>query len=335
MQPRNKKKQQGTKRNQSVSAVKPGLHARNKFGARYDFNQLTKANPGLKPFVLKTVAGTDSIDFKNPQGVRELNKAILAATYGVRNWVFPEGYLCAPIPGRADYIHHLADLMAGSNDGYVPKGNLIKGLDIGVGATCIYPIIGFFEYGWTFVGTDIDHIALDSCAQILKSNPELAKAVVCRYQPFLDGTVEGAIKPNEYYDFTMSNPPFHKSADEAEEGTARKWKNLGEPPTDQPVLNFGGKDNELNYPGGEIAFIRKMIMQSEDVSKQCFWFTTLVSQKDNLAPLIRAVQRAHCTEFKVIEMAQGQKVSRILAWTFLNDEEREKWRQKRWLRDTE
>jgi 23S rRNA (adenine1618-N6)-methyltransferase len=35
-------------------------------------------------------------------------------------------------------------------------------------------------------------------------------------------------------------------------------------------------------------------------------------------------------EYRIIVMGQGNKVSRILAWTFLNTDEQSKWAQSRW-----
>src|SRR5690606_24715537 len=114
-----------------------------------------------------------SIDFFNPQAVKALNKALLFYYYDIVYWDIPENYLCPPIPGRADYIHYIADLLADNNKGIVPTGSEIKCLDIGVGANCIYPIIGVKEYGWSFIGADIDALAIKSAKKIIASNPSL------------------------------------------------------------------------------------------------------------------------------------------------------------------
>ena len=117
------------------------LHPRNLHNNRYDFEALIKTNPNLQEFVKPNKYGDLSIDFANPQAVITLNKALLSHFYGIKNYTIPEGYLCPPIPGRADYIHHIADLLAISNNGVIPKGNTIKGLDVGIGANGIYAII--------------------------------------------------------------------------------------------------------------------------------------------------------------------------------------------------
>ena len=85
------------------------------------------------------------------------------------NWEIPKGYLCPPIPGRADYIHHISDLLASSNNGIIPKDK-VRGLDVGVGANCIYPIIGSSIYDWNFVGSDIEIESINSVENIINSN---------------------------------------------------------------------------------------------------------------------------------------------------------------------
>ncbi len=130
-----------------MSAQKPGLHPRNRHNGRYDLATLCQVTPELTQFLTLTPGGEQSVDFANPQAVKALNKALLAHFYAVKNWDIPDGFLCPPVPGRADYIHHLADLL-GETSGTIPANASI--LDIGVGANCIYPLIGVHEYGWRF-----------------------------------------------------------------------------------------------------------------------------------------------------------------------------------------
>jgi 23S rRNA (adenine1618-N6)-methyltransferase len=54
---------------------------------------------------------------------------------------YPANYLCPPIPAVADYLHYLADLLADGSGG-VPRGIKVRALDVGVGANCIYPLLG-------------------------------------------------------------------------------------------------------------------------------------------------------------------------------------------------
>lgn len=303
------------------------MHARNKHRLGYDFKALIKAVPQLRPFVTVNQYDNQTINFANPEAVKMLNRALLKLHYNIDYWDIPEGYLCPPIPGRADYIHYVADLLAASNEGVVRKGKKVKVLDIGVGANCVYPIIGHQEYGWSFVGTDIDEEAIVSAQNIIDHNKQLKNAIELRLQKHRADIFVFAIKPGERFDLTICNPPFHASIKEAAEGSRRKWDNLGLKSGNEkaPVLNFGGQNAELWYPGGEAAFLKQMATQSTRFAKQCLWFTTLVSKKENLRILYNALQKASATEVQTINMSQGQKASRIMAWTFLSPEERTQW----------
>ena len=257
--------------------------------------------------------GDESIDFANPAAVKMLNKALLKQHYAIEYWDIPENYLCPPIPGRADYIHYLADLLAADHDGTIPTGKSIKVLDIGVGANCVYPIIGHQEYGWTFVGSDVDKKAVESAKNIAAANPNLKDAVSIRLQNDASRVFLGVVKPGEKFDITMCNPPFHASAEEAAAGSQRKLHNLGK---QKKVLNFGGQQVELWCKGGEVGLIETMIQESVEIADQVKWFTTLVSKSANLEAVNHFLRRAGALKVKTVEMAQGQKVSRFVAWSF-------------------
>ena len=304
------------------------LHPRNFHNSRYDFDALIKSQSSLKEFVKPNKYGDLSIDFANADAVIALNKALLSHFYGVKNWEIPKGYLCPPIPGRADYIHHIADLLASTNGGEIPKGNKIKGLDIGVGANCIYPIIGVSVYGWQFLGSDIEKASIESVENIINSNEILKENIKVLQQENPKNIFKGIISSEDKFDFTLCNPPFHKSLDEALAGNKRKIQNLTKQKNTKSALNFGGKNNELWCEGGEIAFIKNMIKESSEFSKNCLWFTTLVSKKENLPFIYKSLKDIKALEVKTIEMSHGQKISRIVAWSFLDKKEQKEWNKK-------
>lgn len=291
---------------------KPGLHPRNRHRERYDIPALVAACPELAPFLRPNPLGEPTIDFSDPAAVRTLNRALLASAYGIRGWDLPGGFLCPPVPGRADYLHHLADLLA--KDGVPPRGPGVRILDVGVGANAIYPLVGHREYGWTFLGTDIDPAALASARAILAANPGLEDAIELRLQKDPGRILAGVVLPGETFEACMCNPPFHGSPAEAREGTQRKWRNLGRPAA--PVLNFGGQGAELWCEGGEVAFVGRMVEESAARPDCCRWFTSLLSKSASLAPVQAALRRAGARRVRVLEMSQGQKRSRIVAWGF-------------------
>ncbi|TSA57318.1 MAG: 23S rRNA (adenine(1618)-N(6))-methyltransferase RlmF [Methylophilaceae bacterium] len=299
------------------------LHPRNKHRGRYNFAQLILTSPPLGSYVFLNDYNDSSIDFANPKAVKALNCALLKHFYNIAEWDIPSQYLCPPIPGRADYVHHLADLLASDTKPTLSKK--IRVLDIGVGANAIYPLIGFREYGWQFVGADVDLIALKNAQTILEANPGLASAIELRLQTSSSSIFSGIVKDNEHFDLTMCNPPFHASLAEAKEGTQRKWQNLGK--AKPATLNFGGQGAELFCEGGEIAFISRMIVESATIGSQFFWFSSLVSKASNLPEVYKALKTNGARQVKTINMAQGQKQSRFVAWTFLTPEQQKNWRK--------
>lgn len=306
---------------------KSRLHPRNKNKTRYNFEKLQANCAALKPFVRLNAYDDLSIDFADPDAVKALNQAILKYHYRIDFWEIPTDFLSPPIPGRADYIHYAADLLATTNFGKIPRGEKIKCLDLGVGANCIYPLIGVTEYGWSFIGSDIDQKAIASARQIIANNSNLKGKVDCRIQENAKDFFYGILKKDELVDITICNPPFHSSAKDAAKGTTRKLKNLNQK---KGVLNFGGKSNELWYDGGEKRFVGNMIRESKKFAENSFWFTSLVSKQANLKSFYNILDEVGAVRVETISMGQGNKTSRILAWTFLPKEEQKLWKSERW-----
>lgn len=309
-----------------ITAEKTTLHPRNIHRFSYDFKKLINGFPELEPFVFINEHKIESIDFSNPDAVKALNKALLICNYNIKYWDIPKNYLCPPIPGRADYIHYIADLLSDSNNGIIPEGETVTGLDIGIGANCIYPILGNHVYNWNFVGTDIDENALQNCKKIISGNPKLIDAISLQLQTEPRFIFKNIILPEDKFAFTICNPPFHASQEEATKASVRKINNLENTSTTKPVLNFGGQNAELWCSGGEIGFITQMIYESVKYPLNCFWFTTLVSKKDNLKSIYKTLNKVGAVTIKTIEMAQGQKTSRIVAWTFLSEQQQKDWK---------
>lgn len=315
--------------------VKKGaLHVRNPHRQGYDFDQLVSQLPSLKVYLKVTPKGDFSIDFADPKAVKCLNQALLKHYYQVDFWDIPEGYLCPAIPGRADYIHYAADLLARLNGGKIPTGKKVQVLDVGTGANCVYPIIGSQSYGWSFVGSDINPVSIQCAEQLIRSNHNLSGKIRCRQQPEHHAIFHQIIHAGECFDLTLCNPPFHRSEADANAGTARKLRNLGLSDTERsakkPALNFGGQQAELWCEGGELAFLKRMIKESADFSAQCLWFSSLVSKKDNLPGVYQALKLVKAKQVQTIDMAQGQKTSRIVVWSFMTEQQQQQWRQFRW-----
>lgn len=302
--------------------MKSELHSRNKHNNGYDFDVLKKHNPDLKKHLVKKPDGALTVNFNDANAVKELNKSLLYAYYNMEYWDLPSGYLCPPVPGRVDYIHHIADLIFDNHP--TLKTTKIKGLDIGVGANMIYPILGQAEYNWRFVGAEINTDSIRWAKTILEKNPHLANNIKIRKQKNKSNVLSGLIKAQERFDFTICNPPFHSSEEEAIKSNETKAKKLGI----KAELNFGGVHSELWCKGGEVEFVKIYIEESEKFQHKVLWFTCLVSKKASLELLVPKIERnKHIKQFKIVEMAQGQKKSRFLAWSFLTNKQIAQWKR--------
>lgn len=292
---------------------KTSLHPRNKHRERYDFLKLVNLHSDLEKFIIQTEYNTESIDFFNPKAVIALNTALLKFYYGLNYWEFPANYLCPAIPGRVDYIHYLADLLREKSN-----ANIVRCLDIGTGANCIYPILGNLEYGWNFVASDIDKNAIKSAQNILDKNKNLTinSSIELRLQLNKSAIFAGIIQKNEYFNCSMCNPPFHESAEKATSVSERKVKNLKKTDIKNITLNFGGRANELWCEGGERQFLINMITESALFANNVGWFTTLVSKQQNVLPAIELMKKKDVKEYRTVPMMQGNKISRFIAWRY-------------------
>jgi len=298
------------------------LHPNNVHNHGYDFAALIQSYPALEPYLKPNKYGNDSIDFSKSTAVKALNSALLKHHYQIDAWDIPDGFLCPPIPGRVDYIHTVADLLKGSS----AKNKQTKLLDIGTGANGIYALLACQVYGWHCTATDVNPLALENVANVVENNPELKGELVLRLQQDKSHIFEGVIQAGDSFDVSVCNPPFHSSLAGALSSNQKKRDNLArnrnqrvthKTRQDSKGLNFGGLGAELWCDGGERAFLRTMINESQYYAQQCRWFTTLVSRTEYLKIAQALLSELKVTEVRELEMHQGNKITRILAWTFM------------------
>lgn len=294
------------------------MHQNNPHKDPYNFELLLQVHTSLEAFVFTNKYKARTIDFANPQAVFHLNKALLLHHYKLDDYELPPGYLCPGVPGRADYLCYVESLLAAhqktNNDSV-----RYKALDIGVGANCIYPIIGAQLFNWQMVGADINSDAIASAKAIVGATKALKNKIEIRQQPNNAHIFMDIIKEDEYFDITICNPPFHTSELEATKGTLRKLANIskdnGYVSRKELIQNFGGKANELWCNGGEALFIKRMIKQSVTYKSKVGIFTTLVSNKAHLNKLYKQLEKAKANH-TTVAMPIGNKTSRMLAWSF-------------------
>lgn len=287
----------------------------------YNFEVLIETYPKLQPFVFKNTYGNLTIDFSEAKAVRVLNSAILKADYGINYWQFDDNNLTPPIPSRVAYIHILNDLLQTCN-----LNKNVQVLDIGTGANCIYPLLGQSVYNWQFVGTDVNKNSIKQAKQIIAKN-HLEDKISIRLQNNPNQIFQGVLAKTDIFALTMCNPPFYKDEVEANSATLKKLKGLNNE-TNSISRNFSGISNELWYKGGEKAFLHNYLYESSLFKNQCFWYTTLVSNKENVKSMYVSLNKLGATTIKTLPIKIGQKKSRVVAWTFLNEDQQKQWKIK-------
>lgn len=282
------------------------MHPDNPFEKEYNFNGLIQSHPKLSEFIIVGKSDRKSIDFGDSKAIIALNTALLKRTFDV-NWELKPGHLCPALPGRLDYLIHVKDLLD------APSKKPITMLDIGTGASLIYPLLATAAFDWNCTASEVDIDSIEFAKKLLLLNPNL-KTTTLRNQRFKSKIFHHVMEENDYFDLVVCNPPFYKTQSEAEQRNIRKNKNLHN--NESISHNFGGHSNELWYKGGEEAFIKTMASESASYGSQVGWFTCLISNSEHVKILKRYVRKANPTELRVVEMEQGNKKSRFIAWTF-------------------
>lgn len=259
----------------------------------------------MQPFLIHNKQGRLSVNFYEPQAVKVFNRVLLKKCYQIQYWDFPDQFLCPPVPGRADYLHSVQWLPD------FPADLPIRCLDIGVGANCIYPLIGHQAYGWQFTGVDSNEAAVVSARNIVARN-KLETKIDIRHQSNSQQLLSGIIQETDWFDLTVCNPPYFASEAEAIAAATRRLKHKD---TQQTESRFSGVADELWYAGGELSFISKLIEESVLFSDQCGWFTVLVSKGGNLEQIQRLLETVQA-ETRVIPVQRGNKIRRVIAWKF-------------------
>ena len=128
----------------------------------------------------------------------------------------------------------------------------------------------------------------------------------------------GVIQPDEYFDLTVCNPPFHATAADARSSNMRRVRNMVDQADldERRALSFGGNGSELWCNGGERLFLKKMVFESGDFARQVGWFSSLVSKVENVKQVKKWLRKVGAAEVKEIGMAHGNKKARVVAWRF-------------------
>uniref|UniRef100_A0A8C1SIA0 U6 small nuclear RNA (adenine-(43)-N(6))-methyltransferase n=1 Tax=Cyprinus carpio TaxID=7962 RepID=A0A8C1SIA0_CYPCA len=252
-------------------ALNKSMHPRNRYKDKSpDFVYLASKYPEFQKHVQTTLTGRVTLNFKDPEAVRALTCTLLKEDFGLTIEI-PLERLIPTVPLRLNYIHWVEDLTGG-------QGNPRRGIDIGTGASCIYPLLGATMNGWFFLATEVDDICFNYAKKNVEQNhlAELIRVVKVPQKTLLmDALKEQSI----VYNFCMCNPPFFANQLEAKGVNSR---NSRRPPPSS--INTGGV-TEIMGEGGELEFVKRIIHDSLQLKKRLRWYSCMLGKKCSLAPL--------------------------------------------------
>ncbi|CAI5708430.1 unnamed protein product [Hyaloperonospora brassicae] len=253
-----------------------------------------------------------SLAWDDPFAVRELTKTLLLHDFGL-HWEIPINRLCPPLPNRLNYLHWIEDLLSQADwskfvgNEQDPKAiamdkETVCGIDVGTGASCIYALLGATMNKWKFIATEIDAESF-ACAKENVSRNHLEALISVKRthtNKLLAEPLEDEPLKHKFH-FVMCNPPFFDNMDEADTN---------------PESSCMGSPNEMVFPGGEVAFIGQMIVESKDLQNRVLWFTSMVGRKASLRKLLALLREMKVRSTRTTEFFQGRTKRWGVAWTF-------------------
>jgi 23S rRNA A1618 N6-methylase RlmF len=236
----------------------------------------------------------NKIDFTDAEASKELTRIILKNDFNLE-WDMPLNHLIPPVMNRVNYIYWINDLIK-----IKCFNENIKGIDIGVGASCIYPLLGTSIYGWKFLGTEIDKESVNFSNENIKRN-KLENEISIIYNDNNTLILNGIIPKDEIFDFCMCNPPFFSNELESERNN--------------PKTICTGNKNELMTEGGELQFISQIITDSLLLKNQICWFTSMIGKKETLKSLKLKLNDLNINYY-ITEFINGNITRWGIAWSF-------------------
>ncbi|XP_054649945.1 RNA N6-adenosine-methyltransferase mettl16 [Dunckerocampus dactyliophorus] len=287
-------------------SLNKSMHPRNRYKDKPpDFAYLASKYPEFQQHVNTSLSGRAVVNFKEPEAVRALTCTLLKEDFGLTIEI-PLERLIPTVPLRLNYIHWVEDLIDGQKQ---PR----RGIDIGTGASCIYPLLGATMNGWYFLATEVDDICFDYATRNVEQNrlSDLVKVVKVPQKTLLMDALKE--ETEIVYDFCMCNPPFFANQLEAKGVNSR---NARRPPPSS--VNTGGV-TEIMAEGGELEFVKRIIHDSLQLKKRLRWYSCMLGKKCSLAPLKEELRKQGVPKVTHTEFCQGRTMRWALAWSFYDD----------------
>uniref|UniRef100_A0A182WDY1 U6 small nuclear RNA (adenine-(43)-N(6))-methyltransferase n=1 Tax=Anopheles minimus TaxID=112268 RepID=A0A182WDY1_9DIPT len=291
-------------------AVNEFMHPRNRYRQKPNFHLLVKQYPELNEVARVDLTGKVKLDYRNKRAVHLLSKCLLLRDFGLK-LELPPNKLVPTLPLRLNYIHWLEDI--GSVAQWQDK-ETVRGIDIGCGASCIYPLLAVVQsqQRWHMVAIEKAEDSLESAkANVIRN--ELQGCINVQSQKLEGNTILlDVLKdfPNERFDFCMCNPPFFDSNSNELKPHDRTGKRR------EPSNASTGSLEELCTEGGEVKFISQIIEESLQLKDRVSVYTTMIGHKSSYEKILRALKQASIHNITVSRFCQGNTTRWAVAWSF-------------------
>ena len=263
----------------------------------------------------------------------ELTRALMDSRFGVSLPSLPSDRLCPPVPNRFAYVQWLKNdllpLLCETNDYFTSMETLkYRGIDIGTGSSCIYPILFTSNNNeWKMIATEIDAYSVESARANVKANQLQDRIQIHLVKPTLaqqkgserggsDATSSGGPSSggpivraleccnDSSFDFVMVNPPFFDTAASMEPRADNRDRT--------PMTCYEG-----SYPGGEVGFLCDMIRDSLLSRERIGWYSAMCGKKSSFTRLTQIlVHLLGPGHVQSMEYSPGYMTRWFLAWTF-------------------
>ncbi|GIZ37250.1 hypothetical protein CKM354_000070400 [Cercospora kikuchii] len=281
-----------------------------------DFNELAKHDDDFAA-ISKAAKRDGWIDFHDPKVVQQLTKSLLKYDFGL-SLTLPDDRLCPPIPVRWNYVRWLQDLLdttsSSFSDIYDPEREVL-GLDIGVGASCIYGLLACASRSnWRMAGTDIDAHSLEYAKRNVEAN-DLQDRIRLKKTKAEEDLIPIDSMGVEEMDFVMTNPPFYSS----EKDFLASYNDSGCKGTDDkpPSAVCVGAQNEMICEAGDVGFVTRILEQSLVLRERVQWYTAMLSHMHSVQQIVAKLKEKGITNFATTSLHPGNKTKRYaLAWSF-------------------
>ncbi|OLN81080.1 putative methyltransferase-like protein C27D7.08c [Colletotrichum chlorophyti] len=280
--------------------VKADAYYRNLYSQEPDFDKLGREDPAFG-----TMLKRGNLDFNNPAAVMQLTKTLLMADFGVQIEL-PDDRLCPPVPNRHNYILWLKGLV--DTTSYDDPDRKVLGLDIGTGASCIYPLLGCTQRRWSFFATDVDPKSLTYAKKNVELNHLQNRISIVPRNP-KDALIPLEDIGAETLSFVMTNPPFYASENDLLDSARQKSR--------PPLTACTGAPVEMVTEGGEVSFVSRILDESLKLRDRVQWYTSMFGKQSSLEEFVTKLREQKIDNYAVTEFIQGNKTRRwAIAWSF-------------------